>query len=99
MPQIEISYSEMMSELTELILKTRDRNAKKILREKHKELRIQLKKIIDADVAKSTKEYERLMTSLDEVNQSIQDSLKDINKVNDTIHFLTQSLNIIGKLL
>ncbi|MCB1193205.1 MAG: hypothetical protein H7A23_15360 [Leptospiraceae bacterium] len=99
MANIESSYSEMMSQLTELVLKTKDREAKKVLRDKHKEMRIKLKKIIDLDIEKSTKEYEKLMNSLEKVNHSIHESLKDVNRVNDTINFLTQSLNIIGKLI
>jgi signal transduction histidine kinase len=93
------NYSEMLANLSDLIIKEKDPEQKATLRKLHKDLSKKLKKLIDKNIEDDSGEYALAIKGLEKANSSLKNSLKDIKNISETINALTEVVNIVGELV
>lgn len=89
------SYSDMLNNLTDLILREKNRERKAELRKTHRELTDALQILVAKNINEDNKKYKVILASLEEANKSLQATLSNSKKVEDTLVTLTNVLGVI----
>ncbi|MCB1141915.1 MAG: hypothetical protein H7A24_05305 [Leptospiraceae bacterium] len=93
--QEEITVSDLLENLTNLILNEKNKETKKKLREQHAELSISLQKIAEENIKSDNKEYELALNKLEVANKKIQMAMERSEKIENTIVSISEVLEVI----
>jgi len=91
------SLSRTLVDLTDLLLKEKDPERKKQLRDQHRELAALLQKLVDESVARDTIEYEKATAAVTEANDALKDAKKDLGQVAGAIKKVAKALDLVAK--
>lgn len=91
---MSVSQTELLSNLTDLILKTKDKVQKNTLRQQHKELSKLIEEVLNKEIAEDTAAYEKLTKTINLANTNIETAIKDNEKIVATINTITSLISV-----
>jgi hypothetical protein len=89
------SYSELLNNLTDLILQEKNRNRKVELRHLHRELSDKMQGLVDKNIESDNEKYQVLLTRLEEANLNLQKALKKSQQIEETFVVLNSFLEFV----
>ena len=95
----EFNYTDMLTKLQELILGMPPGEEKNKLKQQRQELSDIIKKLVEKNVRKDTAKYNQITAQLENANASIQDAIKDIKKIGETINTIASVITSVREAL